>query len=120
MGDLTKNFSRWEFACRCGCGMDDIRMELVEMLQEARDFLGEPININSGVRCPVHNLAVGGKSDSSHLLGWAADPVLPRESDRYRYFQAFHKEGFRRFGFKKGIIHVDCDPDKPSPRIWLY
>lgn len=120
MGDLTRNFSRWEFACRCGCGLDDIRMELVEMFQIARDILGEPINITNGIRCPVHNLAVGGKPDSSHPPGWAADAEIPRPSDRYRYYHAFHKAGFRRFGHGHGFMHGDCDPNKPSPRIWLY
>ena len=33
MGDLTRNFSRSEFACPC-CGRADVDMRLVEALQE--------------------------------------------------------------------------------------
>lgn len=120
MGDLTRNFSRHEFACRCGCGLDDIKMELVEMLQVARDILGEAITVTNGLRCPAYNLLVGGMVNSSHLLGWAADLKIPIPSDRYRYYHAFHKAGFRRFGHGDGFMHVDCDPNKPFPRMWLY
>lgn len=63
MGDLTKNFSRSEFACNCGCGLDDIEMELVEMLQAARDWLNRPMVVNSGVRCVKYNKAAGGKAE---------------------------------------------------------
>ena len=36
MGDLTDNFSRSEFACKCGCGADAISLDLVERLQLLR------------------------------------------------------------------------------------
>ena len=32
MGDLTKNFSRSEFACKCGCGFDDIDLVLQSVI----------------------------------------------------------------------------------------
>ena len=33
MGDLTANFNRAEYACRCGCGKDDIKEELAMKVQ---------------------------------------------------------------------------------------
>lgn len=76
MGDLTKNFSRWEFRCRCGrrdCDAAPLDMRLVTALQALRDLIGAPIHINSGVRCVRHNRRVGGVRNSRHLEGIAAD-----------------------------------------------
>lgn len=58
MGDITENFSRREFACECGCGLDDINTELVELLQQIRDHFEKKMTINSGCRCWKHHKAV--------------------------------------------------------------
>ncbi len=75
--NLTTNFSKMEFESRDGAPMPpDVLQniqELAENLQIVRDYLGEPIHISSGYRSPTHNAAVGGVSDSQHLLGKAAD-----------------------------------------------
>lgn len=72
MGDLSENFSRHEFACRC-CGLDTVSPALIERLEAIRAFFDRPITITSGVRCEAHNAAVGGSAKSQHLLGKAAD-----------------------------------------------
>lgn len=73
MGDLTPNFSRYEFACKCGCGADHVNPELVALLEQMRARLGRPIEILSGVRCAAHNRREGGTKGSQHILGNAAD-----------------------------------------------
>ena len=73
MGDLTQNFSRIEFACKCGCGFDTADHETVNILQEVADEFGEQVKITSGCRCYKHNKAVGGSTTSQHLYGRAAD-----------------------------------------------
>lgn len=83
MGDLTRNLSRSEFACKCGCGMDTIDYQLVEMLQQCADWFMDredesmveriSIIINSGNRCAMHNISEGGGKKSQHLFGRAAD-----------------------------------------------
>ena len=73
MGDLSRNFSRHEFACKCGCGEAEVSPLLIEQLQRLRDYTGEPVRITSGRRCEAHNAAVGGAKNSQHLLGLAAD-----------------------------------------------
>ena len=73
MGDMTKNFSRHEFACNCGCGSDNISAKLVLILQEIRDHFGLPVVVNSGLRCPKYNKKVGGAKSSQHVVGNAAD-----------------------------------------------
>ena len=41
---LTKNFSRYEFDCPCGCGTQMVDPELAEKLQRIRDVVGKKIN----------------------------------------------------------------------------
>jgi zinc D-Ala-D-Ala carboxypeptidase len=114
------NFSRSEFACRCGCGADDIDLILVERLQAIRNALGESISIRSGCRCPKHNQAVGGVPESAHVCipgvkkGKAADVDCPDSGFRYRFLRQAFKI-FRRIEVPNGPwIHVDVDEDKPQ------
>ena len=70
---LSKNFTREEFKCPCGCTRQMVDSELVEKMQAVREKLGKPIKITSGYRCIPHNAAVGGSSGSKHRYGMAAD-----------------------------------------------
>ncbi len=45
----------------------------IHVLQPIRDFLGNPVKVNSGYRCPRLNAAIGGAKTSQHLEGRAAD-----------------------------------------------
>lgn len=76
MGDMSRNFNRSEFACRCGCGFDNINPELIKRLELAREHFGAPIIVSSGCRCPKRNRAVGGALNSKHVLGIAADIAI--------------------------------------------
>ncbi len=110
MGDLSKNFSRHEFACRC-CGRAEINQRLVDALQELRDLAGLPVRVTSGYRCSEHNRAIGGATRSQHLLGTAADIVvrgmIPAEMYRLAEdIEAFHNGGIGVYP-DKGFIHVD-------------
>lgn len=70
---LTKNFSRYEFDCRCGCGTQMVDPELAEKLQRIRDVVGKKIKITSGYRCMKRNQDAGGGTNSRHRYGMAAD-----------------------------------------------
>ena len=74
---LTKNFSKKEFDCKCGCDMPQDVLESVQklsvQLQVVRNTSNAPISINSAYRCPSHNKAIGGVKNSQHILGKAAD-----------------------------------------------
>jgi uncharacterized protein YcbK (DUF882 family) len=80
MGDLSKNFSRSEFACKgtncCGHSAP-VQPELISVLQALRDQLNLPLSITSGFRCNRHNESVGGAARSFHTLGMAADVACP-------------------------------------------
>lgn len=74
---LTKNFTRSEFACRCGCGFDGVDLRVPRILQQIRDHYGAAVIVTSGCRCDRHNRSsVGGSPRSQHLLGKAADIVV--------------------------------------------
>ena len=134
---MTKNFSRSEFECECGCGEDRISSDLIECLQLARDSFGRGITINSGCRCPQRNKEVGGSSTSSHLLktrdvngnGWsggvqetcvAADLKATNSKDRFQLISVLIESGIRRIGIGKDFLHVDIDPEKDKEVAWLY
>lgn len=46
---------------------------VVNHLQNIRNALGHPMNVNSGYRNPVHNAGIGGAMESQHMYGKAAD-----------------------------------------------
>jgi uncharacterized protein YcbK (DUF882 family) len=46
-------------------------------LQKMRDIIARPIKINSGFRCKKHNYESGGRTNSAHIYGLAADIAFP-------------------------------------------
>ena len=77
---LTKNFSKSEFDCSCGCEMPKNVLNNVQkvanQLQALRNIVGKSITVNSGYRCPEWNTKVGGVKTSQHILGKASDIVI--------------------------------------------
>ncbi len=119
MGDVTRNFSRHEFACHCGCGLQDPHPVLVCGLQELRDIIGERITVTSGCRCPDHNAAIGGAPESQHLpkangYCFAADVHVDGESLGVLFEMASLVGGFHRGG-----IGVYYDKRK-NPATWVH
>lgn len=109
MGNLSANFDREEFECKCQdkCGFDTVDAKLLEMLQAARDEFG-PITINSACRCDAHNKAVGGSDKSQHKLGRAADIVgsgLVTVRALHKFFDAHYPEcGMGKY---TTFLHID-------------
>jgi zinc D-Ala-D-Ala carboxypeptidase len=119
MGNLTANFNREEYACKCGCGKDNIKDELAMKVQLVRDILNRSIKINSGVRCPDHNATIKATMTSSHIGGWAADLGYSGSAHRYELLSAVFQI-FDRVGIAKTFIHVDIDANKTAGVVWLY
>lgn len=53
--------------------MDNLLLLIVNILQPLRNALKKPVSVSSGYRCPAVNKLVGGKPNSQHLKGQAAD-----------------------------------------------
>lgn len=88
------------------------------MLDEARKIAGIPFRINSGFRTIAHNKKINGSSNSSHLIGQAADIKITSSRNRFIILNALLQVGFTRIGIYENFIHVDNDPDKIQNVIW--
>jgi len=116
VGDLAKNFSRYEFACDCGCGFDAADPDLVAALQRLRNLLGRPVLILSGCRCKAHNRQVGGVRESLHTQGRAADVMVfgkleNLDPERVEDLGLF-RLGFKGVGIYKWGLHLDMRKKK--------
>lgn len=117
---MRNYFQASEFDCRCGCGLNNARGDLMNKLNHARDIAGIPFGISSGSRCEKNNRLSEGAPDSAHLDGWAADIKCVSSMPRYKILTSLITAGFTRIGISKSFIHADCDPDKPPCVIWQY
>lgn len=108
-----KYFKRDEFYCKCGCGNGRIDIRLVKILDDIREHYGRPIVITSGVRCPSHNKAVGGVSNSWHLSSHnkATDFYVSGvgSSEVNRYCQVLVSQGVLRYSYAidGSAVHID-------------
>ncbi len=114
MGDLTKNFSRREFACKCCGETGPLSMELVEGLQELRDKVGVPLHVVSGYRCDKHNDAIGGAKRSQHKEAKAADVATRTHTPSQLYAFAEEIDVFNNggMGLYRGFTHLDVREHK--------
>ena len=113
MANNTTHFKVQEFACKCGCGKDDIDQRVIDMAEVIRMALGVPVKVNSGCRCDNHNKKVGGVKNSKHTKGLAAD--LSCELGAVKMFDTvkkLHSEGkLPQLDYcirYKSFIHIDC------------
>lgn len=113
-------FKAEEFRCKCGCGKTDMDPTVIARLDELRGMFGKAVVITSGYRCPDHNARVGGKQNSAHLFGKAADIAVFNSSDRFRLLQLAFACGFRRIGVASGFLHYDLDAEQPQNVCWTY
>ena len=123
---LTKNFTQREFKSRDGAPMpDDVLTNIKELasnLQVLRDFLGEPIRINSAYRSPEHNKAIGGVKNSQHILGRAADIKVKdiETKDLYLIIESLIVDGKMKqggLGLYDTFVHYDI---RGSKARWDY
>lgn len=115
MGDLTKNLSRHEFACKCGCGFDTVDVETLEVIQSVCDHFNCKVLITSGCRCEAHNAEVGGSKNSQHLLGRAADCKfsLIDPEGVFHYLNERYKTR-HGFGLYETFNHIDTRSNGPA------
>ena len=73
MDKIVLHFKKEEFMCKCGCKTNLINMKIIHILENLREMVKKPIIITSGYRCYNHNKKIGGKENSAHLFGLAAD-----------------------------------------------
>ncbi|MDI9391725.1 MAG: D-Ala-D-Ala carboxypeptidase family metallohydrolase [Synergistota bacterium] len=103
---VSPHFRLTEFQCKC-CGCVKLHPELLVKLENLRDAWGSPLLLTSGFRCSRHNRNVNGAEASLHLLGQAADVVVPEEVQR-EFSELAEKMGFDQvipYG-KRNFVHL--------------
>lgn len=117
MGDLSINFSRHEFACKCGCGFNTVDTELLKKLETIRAEFGMPVSISSGCRCEDHNRSVGGSENSQHLFGRAADFSINgvRPIEIAKFVDRMHGD---KYGLGVYSMWVHFDTRSNGPARW--
>lgn len=121
---LTKNFSYDELKCPC-CDRLEMDQDFLTALQEIRDTVGRPFDINSAYRCESHNLLVGGAQTSKHRLGMAVDISTIRWSPDDLHYLLFEMTSYHSdshdyntgVGIYKNHIHFDLRVDQES--LWV-
>lgn len=69
-----KYFKKSEFDCKCGCGLNNIDLRLVKILDEIREYFEKPMLITCGCRCQKYNDSLKSSiKNSKHIQGRAAD-----------------------------------------------
>ena len=82
---IAEHFNLSEFACPC-CGRVMLDKRILDYLIEVRQRFGAPVIVTSGYRCELHNLHIGGREDSKHLVGQAVD-ITKRLTDDLKKFR---------------------------------
>lgn len=106
-------FRRQEFACKCGsCGGFPAEPEekLVRIADDVRAHFGQSVTVSSGVRCPVHNMAVGGVANSRHLTGKAMDFCVKGKNSGEVLDYVNRQAGVRyAYAIDQSYIHMDVE-----------
>jgi len=112
-----KNFySLKEFECKCGCGENNIDIDLVAILNDASGKLNRKIGFTSACRCETHNKKVGGVLNSTHVSTpkkkcKGIDLVCKNGSEFFQLVKCFINTGVRRMIYhpRRGFLHIDID-----------
>jgi uncharacterized protein YcbK (DUF882 family) len=87
----------------------------MEKLEELRELVNAPIHITSAYRCPEHNKAVGGATNSMHL-NFCTDIYV--KGMLMSDLSVLAKQvGFLGIGIASNFVHVDL---KLPARSWNY
>lgn len=90
-----------ETAVRMGINNQPSTLQLENMkhaaaqLEKIRALLGKPMHVNSWLRLPDVNVAVGGSKISSHMDGWAIDFTCAGFGTPYEVCKAIEASGIK-------------------------
>ena len=106
---MSKYYDYNDTVCHCGCGFncpDDLLMEYLDRLC---DKVGQKLELTNVCRCPEHNAVVGGEIDSQHMVGTAADVVVPDDMTVDELADIALEIGFDGVGryYEEEFVHVD-------------
>ncbi len=110
-----KYFKKSEFACKCGCGFDSINLKLVKILDEIREYFGQPVTVTSGCRCANHNSKQKGSSPNSRHISGKASDIKVKNVDKSRVLakcKEYVSNGRARYTYTNNTnmgnaVHID-------------
>lgn len=129
-GNLSTNFSGWEFKCPCKrCRRRRVKvsdtllfkLERMIMIIDNSVEVHKPVIVLSGNRCEEENKRIGGFPNSKHIpnpYGEGVDITVEGMTPIELGLVAEEVEGLR-IGIAKWGIHVDVGPPSPS-KFWYY
>ena len=100
--DDIQYFKKDEFACKCGCGLNNMNLKVVRIADYVRMYFGKSAIVTSGSRCEKHNKEVGGVSNSRHLQGKAIDMYVQGVDggELLKYLQKLVNTGELRYSYR--------------------
>tara|TARA_R110002110_G_scaffold5379_1_gene27826 strand:- start:146 stop:469 length:324 start_codon:yes stop_codon:yes gene_type:complete len=98
---------------------DNMNVDFLAKLDEAREYANIPFIINSAYRSPTHPESIKNPT-SSHIKGLAVDISARDNSTRGAVLEALRAVGFNRIGIASTFIHVDLDVEKSQNVTWTY
>lgn len=100
--------------------IENLKLLCMNVLQPLREIIGVPIFINSGFRSFDVNAAVGGKFNSQHLEGKAADFIIPSMNLVDVFNIILQKLSFDQLIYEFGKwIHISWNSDKNRNEVLL-
>ena len=94
-------------------------------MEKVRELLASPINVNSWIRLPDVNVAVGGSKVSSHMDGWAIDFTCKGFGTPFEVCKAIEKSNIKfdqmiyEFG-DKGWTHISFAPEMRQQKLTIF
>lgn len=125
----TKNFSLLgdpKLACTCShkdCDKRALKKEILDQLQKIRDDLGEPIEINSGGRCPNHPDESKKTYPGDHQKCTAVDVKCVNKITETKIKVLAGRHGATRVAgdARCGFIHIAwTETDRRDVPTWTY
>ncbi len=106
---LTENLRLKEVECKCTflvCTRTIVERSTCYSFQRTRDRFGSTLQINSGHRCQVHNMGVGGARKSYHLI-FALDLQPIDNMEDLDRLEAIAREEFDFVIRYENFVHCD-------------
>ena len=112
---ITKNISRHELQCSCGCGFDSMDVLTIRVVQDCCDHFADTLVVNrvvlritSAARCLEYNRKIGSSDASQHPKARAIDFKIDGISPAvvYAYLSAKYPDRYG-FGKYKTFTHAD-------------
>jgi zinc D-Ala-D-Ala carboxypeptidase len=92
-------------------------------MEKVRALLGKGITVNSWLRLPAVNIAVGGSGKSSHMDGWAIDFTCSGFGNPYAIAKAIEASGIKydqmihEFG---RWVHISFAPEMRQQKLTIF